>query len=160
MPLNPEKLPVGTPLVDSKRFMDDSWVLYFNKLVGDQVRASTVLPSGAVTLTGQGAAISTTTLASTEVQAGLYRISYDVRVTRPGTVSSTVTVTLSWTDLGQSLSITSATLNGNLVTTRESRTEFVYVDAGGPVTYSTTYASAGATSMQYALRVGIERYHA
>lgn len=109
-----------------------------------------------VRLLNQNASLATTPIPLGEIPPGLWRISYHVRVTTPGTVSSSIRVTIGWTDGGIAQSEAGTTLNGNLTTTREGATRIIRVDNASPITYATTYASAGATAMQYALDVVAE----
>lgn len=109
-----------------------------------------------VRLVNQNASLATTPIPLGEIPPGLWRISYHVRVTVPGTVSSSIQVTLAWTDGGVSQSEAGAALNGNLTTTRECATRIIRVDNASPISYATTYASAGATAMRYALDVVAE----
>jgi hypothetical protein len=47
--------------------------------------------------------------------------------------------------------------SGNTVTTWHSGTVVIQSDLDGPISYETVYASVGGTSMQYSLRVTLER---
>lgn len=107
-------------------------------------------------LTAQNTSLTTTT-ALTVPETGIYRLSYTARITQAATVSSSLTVTLGWTDTGVACSQAGAAMTGNTTTTVQSGSVVVYADAGSPVTYSTTRASVGATSMTYALAVLIEQ---
>lgn len=113
-------------------------------------------------LTTQGASIAATGLATVTSQ-GLYRITYYVRVTRAATTSSYISLALSWVDGGVTQTADPADLSGvtaltgNTVTSYGTGTYLVYIDAGTTPTYATTYASTGATSMQYRLAVVMEQ---
>lgn len=104
----------------------------------------------------QGAAISSTT-ALTVPETGVYRMTYQARITQAATVSSSLTVTLEWVDGGVTCSQSGAAITGNLVTTVQSGSIVVYADSASAITYSTAYASVGATSMTYALSVFVEQ---
>ncbi len=106
-------------------------------------------------LTTQAASIGATALDSS-VNEGLYRLTYYARITRAGTVSSSLTVTLSWTDGGVACSYAGSAITGNTTATVQSGTVMVRSDHAA-INYATTYASAGATTMQYALDVVLER---
>src|SRR3990167_7657273 len=71
----------------------------------------------AVTLTGQGASIAATSLPLGITSAGLYRITAYVRITTPGTVSSSLTVTITTTDGGGTVNQSSVALTGNTTAT-------------------------------------------
>ena len=104
-------------------------------------------------LTGQSASIGATSIVPGQVASGLYRLAYYARVTQAATVSSSLTVTLGWTDHGQALTVSGAAMVANDVTIPQSGTIMVYLDALTPITYATTYASAGGQAMLYQLYV-------
>jgi hypothetical protein len=101
-----------------------------------------------VTGTPTGASIGTTTLLADTGSAGVFRVSWFLRITRAATTSSSVAVTVGFTD---------GAVTGNTTTTIQQQSVIVRCDAASALTYSTTYSSAGATSMQYALSVVVER---
>lgn len=107
-------------------------------------------------LTSQAASIATTPLAIGNVTQAVWRVSYTVRVTTPGTATGTIQVTVTWTERGVVQTETGTLLNGNLTTTREGRTLIIRTDAGTPISYSTAYTSTGATAMRYSLDVVAE----
>lgn len=112
------------------------------------------------TLTTQGAAIAATDLAGSDMPEGLYRVSYYARVTRAATTSSSLTVTVAWTDGTVAMSQAGTAITGNAVTSYASVTLLLWLDANTAVNYSTAYASVGATSMQYKLCLTLERVNA
>lgn len=109
-----------------------------------------------VSRTGQQASIGTTPLPMPNVSAGLYRITVYARVTRPGTVSSSLAVTIGWTDGTVTCSYPFAAVTGNTTATVLVGTITVRSDQAGALTYATTYATAGATDMQYAIDLVVE----
>ena len=113
---------------------------------------------GTVDLTPLSANISSTALTNI---AGSYRAScYVVEVT-PGTVSSTLpSCVFSWTDgdSGGTLTatITSTAATGNSTSTYGQGTVLIHTGSTN-VNYSTTsYASSGATAMNYAIHIRLE----
>ena len=103
-------------------------------------------------LSAQGASIANTSLPIGSVVPGVWRVSYTVRVTRAGSVSSSIQVTIRWTQGGVTQTEAGAALAGNLTTTREGATRVIRPDNATPISYSTVYADGGgATSMQYSL---------
>jgi hypothetical protein len=108
---------------------------------------------GSVTLTAQGAAITATNLYTATV--GMYRVCYDVQVTRAATTSSSVGVTIGWNNgSAQTKSSTAVATN---VLNAEDGSCYVMNSTAANITYATTYSSSGGTSMQYALRVTAEQ---
>ena len=122
-------------------------------------------PSGfaPVVVTGKNAAIGTTAIPTEVLDAGLYRVTWYARITTAATTgaqTSSLTVTVAWTDLTVSQSFSGAAITGNAVTTNQSETKLLYVDAATPISYSTAYASDTASQMQYRLSVYLERVSA
>lgn len=118
-----------------------------------------------VTLTGQAASIGTTNIVGT-APAGIYNVCWVQQVTQAATVSSSLLVTIGWNN-GSSKTTTIFSLNGgvlqlsadvtNVLNSTGGNCIMIFSAAGQPITYSTTYASVGATPMQYALYVTAER---
>lgn len=106
------------------------------------------------TLSAQDASIPPTTLAVGSVASGSYRVSWFARIAQAATVSSALTVTFTWTAPdGSILSGSGAALTTNTNTSSQSGSIVVSVKGDTPITYSTTYASIGATPMLYALTI-------
>lgn len=110
-----------------------------------------------VRLTAQGAAIATTNIPLNTLSAGLYRLSWYVRVTRAATTSSSVQLTLGWTDGSVALTKVGANVNGNTTASYDSDAVLIRVDKDSAMTYSATYASTGATSMQFEANIVLEQ---
>lgn len=108
------------------------------------------------TASGQSASISTTSLSIASVLPGLYRISMAARITQAATTSSSLTVTFGWTQ-GVACTTSSAAMTGNTTATTGTLSVLVRVDQDTSITYATTYASSGATAMQYRLDVVCEQ---
>ena len=93
--------------------------------------------------------IATTPIPIGTVSPGVWRISFTQRVRVPGTVSGSLTTTISWTSGGVAQTFTGAVMNGNTTTTYQQHTIVIRVDAATAISYDVVYASAGATAMQY-----------
>lgn len=156
---NPNALPTPpyrSPLADRQTGMVEiAWATWFDNLRLRLEKAASSLKS--VSVSTQGAAILDTPIPLASLPAGLFRISYYIRVTRAATVSSSVQVTISWTDRLVACSVSGTALTGNTTATLESQTVMVRVDQATPVSYAVAYASAGATSAQYSLDLVIEQ---
>lgn len=112
-----------------------------------------------VNLTAQGANITNQNI-YTPSAAGLYRLSGTIGVTRVATTSSTMpSFQLAYThgDSAQlQLPVLQTSNTGNLLTTVFSLSHTFYA-ANSAINFSTaSYASSGATSMQYNLRLRLE----
>lgn len=138
-----------------KLLMPRKWVDWISAL-STHVQTNTNLLT-TVGLTAQAASIGTTSLPLAILGAGLYRITYYARITVAATVSSSLIVSLGWTDHTVSCSLDSAAIVGNTVSTVQGGTIMVRNDASAPLTYATAYVSVGATPMQYSLDLLVEQ---
>jgi predicted PurR-regulated permease PerM len=115
----------------------------------------------AVDLITQAANIAATTLLAVPA-AGMYRVTAYIVITQVATTSSTLpSIVITWTDkdnnTGQSITLT-ATSAGNALTTVLQATCTLDAIAASNIQYSTTgYVSTGATPMQYAVHLRIEK---
>jgi hypothetical protein len=137
---------------DNKANMD--WQRWFNTL--KQLLISTAGVVGTAAITGQGASVTTTPIATATLAPGLYRISYYARVTQAATASSSLAVTVRWVDGAAPCTVTSSAATGNTTSTVLSSSHLVRLDFGTEVEYATTYASSGITPMLYSLDVVVE----
>ena len=79
--------------------------------------------------------------------------------TRAATASSSLTITLSWTDTGVVMSQSGAAITGNLTTSGQTGSTLVYSSGASPITYATTYSSTGATTMVYKIGLVLEQVY-
>ena len=133
--------------------MSETWVKYFQQQ--GQTASQTPGRLQSVGVQQAGTAILTTTLWPTTT-AGLYRITWYARITRAATVSSSLTLTLGWTDNTVALTSAQTAITGNTTSTFQSGTLTVNADRLTNLTYAAAYASVGATSMQYSLQIAVE----
>lgn len=146
--------PVHDPLVDRGARVARHWRDWFLR-VWDAINAAPQTVSVG-TSSAQAAAISVTTLVTPTV-AGLYRATWALRITQAATSSSSAMVVIGWTDGGVALTAAGPALTGNTVTSTDVGTVLLRADAATPVTLQVTYSSIGATAMQYAVSVVVER---
>lgn len=106
----------------------------------------------------QGAAI-TGQLLVTPAKAGLYRITAYAVVTRAASTSSSVNVTVGYTDSdsGAAITVTSTAQTGNTVGAICLATFVVNSINAVNILANTTYASVGGTTMQYAVHFRVEQ---
>lgn len=130
----------------------NQWLLALKRLV--EAAPSVVAIVAKITPALQ-AAIPTTSAYLTP-QAGVYRISYVLRVTQAATTSSSVAVTFGWIrgGLPQSLAI-AAIVNGGPTSLALGEVP-LRADKGVDLTYTTAYASVGGIPMQYELDLIVE----
>lgn len=107
-------------------------------------------------ISAQSASVGTSSLTLPALSRGIYRISWYVRITQAATVSSSLTVTIGWTETAITLTASGAAITGNTVTTTQSGSLLLVTDPSAPITYATTYVSVGATPMIYRLAVACE----
>jgi hypothetical protein len=151
--------PLADPLVrrtDGR--LSTPWVHWFTTLQQDVQEAPYRLTT--VTVEGQTAAIGATALPLGALATGVYRVSYLARITTAATISSSLTVTLGFTNGGVACALSGAAMTGNTTTTVQSDTVLVTIDASTPLTYSTAYSSMGATAMAYSLWLVAEQVDA
>ncbi len=169
MALLPVPLPAGDPIARPPRpelkgkdplagHLTDPWLAYFTQQ-GQAITDSPIRINSAQ-LIDQSATIVATDLSGASVTAGDYRVTWYARITQAATTSSSLIVTLSWTDGGVTPSYAGSAITGNTVTTVQSDTFLMRSDAVAPIRYATTYVSVGGTPMKYALSLIIERVRA
>lgn len=150
-------LNVKDPMVDLQRRPTKGFIDWMTALTTSvETSPSTYTP---VSLTGQGASIGTTAIPTATLSEGLYRVTWSARITTPattGAATSSLTVTLGWTDQGLACTVSGTAMTGNTTTTTQSGTQMVRVDGASPITYATTYASNTAGQMRYRLDLVLE----
>ncbi len=143
------------PLVPARRepfFISREWLLYLQDALAARVQqAPAILTS--VALTAQTASIGATPIPLRSVSAGLYRIAIYARITTVDAVSSSLTISIGWTESAIPLTLSGAAMTGNLLTTVQSFSLIVQSDANAPLNYSTAYVSNTPAQMKYRLTV-------
>jgi hypothetical protein len=125
-----------------------------------QLPTGTAIQATAIKLTAQAANIGATTLYAVTA-TGLFRMSVSIKRTQAATTSSTLpSVTITWTEGDNSAAGSSALIASNatntLVATAASEL-IVYAKTGTNIQYAlASYASSGATPMQFALEIKCE----
>lgn len=146
--------PFRTPMLTTGGLVGDGWLKWILALL--HAVNATDQQVGSVSLTAQTASIPGTAIPAPTLTAGRYLVRWYFRVTTPGTVSSSLQVSIGWTDGGVACAVSGAAETGNTTATVQSGSLLVRIDAATSILYATTYASAGATDMQYALDVELE----
>lgn len=136
-------------------FISTEWLNWLQQSLVPRAESSAQV-SAKLPLTNQSASIGTTPIPMTAIQPGLYRVSWYLRVTQAATTSSSIQVTLGWTDGAINCSRSGAAVTGNTTSTTQSGSEFIRIDGVTPINYSTAYASVGATPMKYRLDLLVE----
>lgn len=147
--------PAKDPIADRKTLtITKEWITWFTDLLTSVDASPSRLQT--VELSAQGASIGATAIPLGALGVGLYRVTYAARITRAATTSSSLTVTIQWTDHTVNLTQAGAPMTGNTPATYQTGTYLLRIDSSTPILYSTTYASVGATSMQYQLDIVLE----
>ena len=144
-------VPRANVVIDAAKRLNVYWDRWLQTIV--TALNLTAQQIGTVTLTGQHATIATTAIPTPTLTAGLYRLSYTMRVTTVGSVSSSLTPTFGWTSGGVACSQAGAALTGNLTTSQQNGTLVLKVDAGTTVSYALLYASNAADSMLFTVDI-------
>ena len=159
MPINSRPLKKDDPVVDLRTgLITEIWL---RDLTAERESATLAAKVIAVaSKTAQAASIGATTFDVQSLAAGVYRFTYYAAITRAATTSSSLEITISFTELGLTKSKTFAAITGNTTTTWQDGQATIHIADDTPVSWSTTYASVGATTMQYAIYVQLERVSA
>ena len=156
--MNEPTFPFRETVVGPDRLITQPWRIWFRDLfVATTQTAAQRL--AAVTLTAQIAALAVTPFGTGSLSAGLYRVSVFTHILTPASINSSLTVTVSFTHNGVACSLASAALTGNLTTSVQGTVFPIQIDAGTPISYSTTYVS-NAAGMSYALSAAVETINA
>ena len=113
-----------------------------------------------IDLTGQNASIGATDIGTGAISAGKYRVTWYFRITQAASVSSSLELTIGWTESGVPITKSFGAETGNTTTTVQTLSAMVLADEVTPITIATTYASVGGTPMLYRISVVLERVQA
>ncbi|MCC6417228.1 MAG: hypothetical protein IT429_03150 [Gemmataceae bacterium] len=150
------RLPIGEPLTSAQGILRLPWIIYFRNQA-DAVANTPQQTTSPVSVAGSTASIGITPIPSDPLAPGLYRVTWYARIVTAAGVSSSLTVTISWTDGGIACSTSGAALNGNTVASAQSETRMARIDQATPISYATTYASNPAAAMAYDLVIIVEQ---
>lgn len=154
---NLEAPPLSTALVTTKDGMiTGKWFDWLTLRLLATVNASPAVLK-ALSLTNQNDAIGSTPIPLPALASGTYRLTYYLKVTTADGVSSSVTLTLGWTDGGNACSVSGAALTGDALTSAQSGSVMIQLDQATALTYSTAYASNTPNKMKYKLLIVVEK---
>lgn len=122
--------------------------------------------AASVSLTAQTASVGATNIVASAA-AGLYRVCWVQQITTAATTSSSLQTTIAWNN-GSAKSSTywedyaagtagTAADESNTLNSERGKCLVIRTASSTTITYATTYASSGATAMQYAFRITAER---
>ncbi len=149
--------PYIAPIAEGRNeVMGSAWMRWFQASVFTTLSSTPSVFNSRIALTAQNASIGTTNIPLPAISAGQYIMSYYARITTAAGVSSSLTVTLGWTESSIPLTFSGVAMTGNTTTTVQSGSIMVVADGNTPLTYATTYASNAANAMQYRLNVIVQ----
>lgn len=129
-------------------------VRFLNDLRGYVATVSSIV--GSTSISAGSAAVTTTDIPTPALEEGLYRASYNLRVNRAASTSSSVGMTFGWTAGGVSCSQVFAFLTGNTTASQTSDSILISVDDSTPVVYAISYTSVGGVSMTFDANIVLE----
>ncbi len=147
--------PSTSAITQGQGIITQIWLDWFVLVVLKAIQAGVRLLShpvesgGSTTATSQNASIAATAFPLTSITAGLYRVAWTARVTTPAGINSSLSVSVNYTRLGTGCTQTSTSLTSNATNLPGSGSFLVHNDGGSPISYFTTYASAGVPAMIY-----------
>jgi hypothetical protein len=154
MPRSLGPIPLATPIVEPR---DGTITAFFRQRWQDVGDGWTETPTVQhARQPGQTAALATTAVWTTKA-AGVYRVSWYLRVTRADGVSSSATVTIGFVDLdGVALTYAGPALTLNTLGAWQGVTVPIRCQALTDITVAVAYASATPGQMRYDLEVPVE----
>lgn len=154
MPQSLPPIPSGVAIVEK----EDGSITNFFRLLWQQLIdgfQQTPTRSG-VGFQGQAAALPTSTLYLVLVD-GTYRVSYYMRKTTADGVSSSLTVTLGWTESGIPQSMPLPALTLDTVAAIQEGSHVLVVDQETTITMAVAYTSNTPGTMKYRLDAAVEQ---
>ena len=134
------------------------WIDFFTALGASLEKAPGRIAS--IELTGQTAAIASTPVTPTPINAGLYHVKFFLRLQSVDSVSASVVLTVSFTLNGATRNVVSGTLGANTLTQVVGNPQpLIRVDANTLITYSTAVFFGGVGG-SYALDIVIDEVSA
>ncbi len=136
--------------------MKTPWVNYFTQVV--TVVNNQPVRLNKIELITQSASIAATDLQLGSLTEGYYDVAFYARITQAATTSSSLQITVAWTESAVSLTKSSIPLVSNTTVTTDVQFRcLIRADGATPVTFATTYASVGATPMVYRITAILSR---
>src|SRR5262245_20575833 len=145
-----------TPIAEKNTgLISDQWAIYFRDQDASIAASPALVPGGNVVIPQQGGAIGATPIPTGALVAGLYRVTWYLRVTTPAGTSSSVGLSIGWIEGGVACSFAGPPVTGNTNASVQSQTFMMHIDPATPLSYAVGYASTPA-GMQYALYLVVE----
>ena len=153
MPQSLPPLVQGHPIVDA----DGAPTAFYLLRWQDLINSFTTTPTLArITDSGLTDALATTAIKTTTVGAD-YAVSYYIRKTTADGVSSSLTVTVGWTENGVAQTRVFAALTTDTTGANQSATVPIYADAATDITIEVAYASNTPNQMAWLYRANVQQ---
>lgn len=120
-----------------------------------RIESTPVVAESLERITDGNATVTTTPIGGAQT-AGLYRLTYAAEVLVADAVSSSLTLTITWTHNSKTLTRTYTAMNGNTVTTTQGIVDGIEIDGNTTVSYDLAYVSNTAGQMHYQVALGLE----
>jgi len=153
--MTPAQFPAREKLIDANGLLSQRWMRWMRDLRQD-VTTSPRQSATPVQLTGLSASIGITAIPTDPLSPGLYRVTSFLRVTTPGSVSSSLTLSISFTRNATTCTYAGSALTANNVMTPQSLTWLLWIDGGSPISYAVAYAATAPSSMTYEMALTLE----
>lgn len=158
MPLTLQPIPLASPFVDvegdTPGALSELGRLRIQQL-SDNAPINSLIATP-IARAAQAAAIVTTN-AYVVVSDGLYEISFYMRKTTADGVSSSLIVTLGWTESGLPLTEAQTALTTDATTAEQSVSKLVHADAATAITFAVSYNSNTPGAMHFRIDVCVRK---
>lgn len=175
--VNPVPLPYGDPIAEPRKLFEGKTLAELITWVRGQGRKVYITDPWSQALDTQAqqlasspavinriresdlsASVASSDLAGATLAGGLYEVKANARIITAAGVSSSVTVTIGWTQGGVIQSESFAAIAGNTTTSGLTGPPKTFrADASTPITYAVTYASNPAGAAHYSLDLILSR---
>ena len=151
-----QSVPFRTPMLTGLReLITRDWVRYLQSAI--DIINKCAREMDVVSKEAQTASLSTTSFNTGTLDPGVYRVSYNARIAVAAGTSSSLTVTMTWTDGGVTQTQAGAAITGNSTTTQQNNTMLIHIDKATDIKYATTYSTSGAPAMKYNVYLLVEK---
>lgn len=146
-------IPLEMPIVEKSGAISLFFRERWQQLINSFALVPTVADTG--TISGLTALLATTTLQTTTI-GGVYEVGYYIRKTVADGVSSSLTVTIGWTENGTALTRVFAALTTDSNVANQSDVVPIVADASTNITIAIAYASNTPATMTYRYRAVVK----
>lgn len=132
------------------------WFDYIDQDIKARLNVAPAQTGGIVVKEGLTAAQPVTPIQMPSFGKGRMRVNVHVKVRQAAGLNSQILVTIGYTNNGVACSLSTTNLTTNTTASVESMVKTLKMDANSPITWSSTYVSAGAPVMSYDVDIEVE----